>query len=106
LGIVLPLCVPLLLSPGVWQIQGQQDLLERAQAIETSLRPKCRTQYDEGDVGQLYRREDEIGTPFCIMVDFQSLDDHAVTARSQLDAADRVARDQLTAYLTERLEGG
>jgi glycyl-tRNA synthetase len=93
LGIVLPLCVPLL-SPGVWQIQGQQDLLERAQAIETSLRPKCRTQYDEGNVGQLYRREDEIGTPFCTMIDFQSLDDHAVTVRDRNSMLqDRVAQD-------------
>jgi glycyl-tRNA synthetase len=85
--------------------RNKPDLVERAQSIERALRPKFRTQYDEGNVGQLYRRQDEIGTPFCIMADFQSLDDAAVTVRDRdTMKQDRVAQDQLAAYLTERLD--
>jgi glycyl-tRNA synthetase len=86
--------------------RNKPDLVERAQALEKALRPKFRTQYDEGNVGQLYRRQDEIGTPFCIMVDFQTLDDAAVTVRDRDSMKqDRVAQDQLAAYLSERLAG-
>ena len=52
--------------------RNKPELVERAQAIERGLRPFFRTQYDEGNVGQLYRRQDEIGTPYCIMVDYQN----------------------------------
>ena len=78
--------------------------MERAQAIETSLRPKCRTQYDEGNVGQLYRRQDEIGTPACIMVDYDTLTDGSVTVRDRDSMRqDRLAEDRLAGYLADRL---
>ena len=81
-----------------------RDLVERAQSIERALRPVVRTQYDEGNVGQLYRRQDEIGTPFCIMVDYQTLDDATITVRDRdTMKQDRVSQDALAAYLTERL---
>ena len=64
----------------------------------------ARTQYDEGNVGQLYRRQDEIGTPYCIMVDYQSLEDGTVTVRDRDSMSqDRVDTQQLQAYLGERL---
>jgi glycyl-tRNA synthetase len=85
--------------------RNKPDLVARARALEKSLRPQFRTQYDEGNVGQLYRRQDEIGTPFCIMVDYGSLDDHAVTVRDRDSMKqDRVSQDALPAYLRERLE--
>jgi glycyl-tRNA synthetase len=78
--------------------------VERARAIERDLRPHARTQYDEGNVGQLYRRQDEIGTPFCIMVDYQTLDDATVTVRDRDSMRqERVAAPALRAYLAERL---
>jgi glycyl-tRNA synthetase len=84
--------------------RNKPDLVERAHAIERALRPSFRTQYDEGNVGQLYRRQDEIGTPLCIMVDYQSLDDGTVTVRDRdTMKQDRVSGDQLGAYLGERL---
>jgi glycyl-tRNA synthetase len=84
--------------------RNKPDLVERAHAIERALRPVFRTQYDEGNVGQLYRRQDEIGTPLCIMVDYQSLDDGTVTVRDRdTMKQDRVSGDQLGAYLGERL---
>ena len=66
-----------------------------------------RTVYDDtGAIGKLYRRQDEIGTPFCITIDFESLQDHAVTVRER-DAMtqERVALDQVESYLAARLIG-
>jgi glycyl-tRNA synthetase len=85
--------------------RNKPELVERAQSVERALRPSLRTQYDEGNVGQLYRRQDEIGTPFCIMVDYQSLDDATVTVRDRDSMKqDRVSQDALAGYLTGRLE--
>ncbi|HTJ24638.1 MAG TPA: glycine--tRNA ligase [Candidatus Limnocylindria bacterium] len=85
--------------------RNKAELVERAQSVERALRPSLRTQYDEGNVGQLYRRQDEIGTPFCIMIDYQTLDDATVTVRDRDSMKqDRVSQDQLAAYLTQRLE--
>jgi glycyl-tRNA synthetase len=84
--------------------RNKPDLVERARAVEKALRPNFRTQYDEGNVGQLYRRQDEIGTPFCIMIDYEGLADNTVTVRDRDSMKqDRVSQDQLAAYLTERL---
>ena len=47
--------------------RNKPELVERAHSIESGLRRRLRTQYDEGNIGQLYRRQDEIGTPFCII---------------------------------------
>ena len=84
--------------------RNKPDLVERARHIERGLRPFARTSYDEGNVGQLYRRQDEIGTPFCIMVDYQTLEDGTVTVRDRDSMLqDRVDAVQLRNYLTERL---
>jgi len=84
--------------------RNKPELVERAKRIERALRTNLRTQYDEGNVGQLYRRQDEIGTPFCMMVDYQTLDDGTVTVRDRDSMKqDRVSTDALAAYLHERL---
>ncbi|MEA2666407.1 MAG: glycyl-tRNA synthetase [Candidatus Eremiobacteraeota bacterium] len=84
--------------------RNKPELVERAHAVEKALRPRFRTQYDEGNVGQLYRRQDEIGTPFCIMIDYEGLADTTVTVRDRDSMKqDRVSQDQLATYLTERL---
>ena len=84
--------------------RNKPDLVERARSIEAGLRARMRSQYDEGNVGQLYRRQDEIGTPFCIMVDYESFDDQKVTVRHRDSMQqDRVALDGLDAYLAGRL---
>ncbi|MDQ2993088.1 MAG: His/Gly/Thr/Pro-type tRNA ligase C-terminal domain-containing protein, partial [Candidatus Eremiobacteraeota bacterium] len=63
-----------------------------------------RTQYDEGNIGQLYRRQDEIGTPFCVVFDFESLEDGKVTVRDRDSMKqERIAVDALSGYLAERL---
>ena len=93
---------------GVFPIaRNKPDIVERAKNVEAALRPFFRTQYDEGNVGQLYRRQDEIGTPACIMVDYESLDDNTVTVRDRdTMRQDRVAGAQLATYLHDKLGGG
>jgi glycyl-tRNA synthetase len=84
--------------------RNKPELVERAQTIERALRPHFRTQYDEGNVGQLYRRQDEIGTPFCIMIDYQTLTDDTVTIRHRDSMQqDRVGAPQVAAYLADRI---
>ena len=59
---------------------------------------------DAGSIGRRYRRQDEVGTPFCVTVDFESLDDAQVTVRERDSMGqDRVPIDGLVDYLTERL---
>ncbi len=62
-------------------------------------------QYDEsGSIGKRYRRQDEIGTPFCVTVDFDSLEDKQVTIRERdTMKQERIAIDQLTTYLKQNL---
>ncbi len=61
---------------------------------------------DAGAIGKRYRRQDEIGTPFCITVDFDTLEDQAVTIRERDSMAqERIALDQVEGYLAQRLVG-
>jgi glycyl-tRNA synthetase len=66
---------------------------------------QMRTVYDDtGAIGRLYRRQDEIGTPFCITVDFQSLEDQTVTVRDRdTMGQERVAVAELQGYLKARV---
>jgi len=82
---------------------GQPEL---AQEIRESLRGLLRTEYDEGgSIGKRYRRQDEIGTPWCVTVDHQSLEDRTVTVRER-DSLEqhRIAVDELTEWLQVRVE--
>ncbi len=60
---------------------------------------------DSGAVGRRYRRQDEAGTPFCITVDSQTLQDQTVTVRERDSMRqERIGMDQAAAYLRERLQ--
>ncbi|GAC1393199.1 MAG: glycine--tRNA ligase [Vulcanimicrobiaceae bacterium] len=84
--------------------RNKPELVTAARAIERGLRTQFRTQYDEGNIGQLYRRQDEIGTPYCLTYDYESLKDQAVTVRERDSMRqERIAIDQLERYLSERL---
>jgi glycyl-tRNA synthetase len=81
---------------------GQPEL---AREVHQSLKPLMSSEYDEGgSIGKRYRRQDEIGTPYCVTIDHQSLEDRTVTVRDRdtLDQ-DRVAIDELPAVLGARL---
>jgi glycyl-tRNA synthetase len=64
-----------------------------------------RTVYDDtAGIGKLYRRQDEIGTPFCVTVDFDTLDDQSVTVRDRdTMAQERIKIDALQEYLAQKL---
>ncbi len=84
--------------------RNKPELVEAARGIEKALRPHFRTVYDEGNIGQLYRRQDEIGTPFCLTFDFDSLQDKAVTVRERDSMSQaRVPVAGLEQYLRDRV---
>jgi glycyl-tRNA synthetase len=81
---------------------GQPEI---AREIHAALRGRMQTEYDEGgSVGKRYRRQDEIGTPFCVTVDHQTLEDRTVTVRERDTLAQsRVPIDELGDTLAARL---
>ena len=87
--------------------RNHEGLVAMAKGIRKSLQSsgRMRAVYDDtGAIGKLYRRQDEIGTPFCLTVDFQSLEDQTVTVRDRdTMAQERVPAAELQAYLEERL---
>jgi len=78
---------------------------EVAREIFTALRVRMQAEYDEGgSVGKRYRRQDEIGTPYCVTVDHQTLEDRTVTVRERDTLTqERVAIDELGDVLAARL---
>ena len=86
-------------------VRNKPDIVELARRIEKSLRPVMRTTFDDsGNVGKRYYRQDEIGTPFCITVDYESLEKHDVTVRDR-DSKEqvRVPVDTLASFLQTKL---
>ena len=81
---------------------GQPEL---AREVERTLRPHMQVEYDEGgSIGRRYRRQDEIGTPWCVTIDHQSLEDSTVTVRDRDTLEqERVAIDELRGLLAARL---
>lgn len=68
----------------IFPLMKKEPLTEKAKAIYSELKKYFRIEYDEsGAIGKRYRRQDELGTPFCITVDFESLEDGSVTIRDR-----------------------
>ncbi|HET6895434.1 MAG TPA: glycine--tRNA ligase [Candidatus Baltobacteraceae bacterium] len=85
--------------------RNKPELVDQARGIEERLRGKFRTQYDEGNIGQLYRRQDEIGTPYCVTVDYDTLTDKTVTVRERDSMRqERISIDALAAYLRQNID--
>jgi len=88
-------------------LSKKEDLIKVAREVQSSLQGKFRVEYDQtgGHIGRRYRRQDEIGTPFCITVDFETLNDRAVTIRMRdTTQQERVAIAGLTERLTALVE--
>ena len=85
--------------------KNKPEIVGMAKAIKRSLQPILRAVYDDtGGIGKLYARQDEIGTPFCITVDHQSLEDEAVTVRDRDTwEQERVKVADLAHHLQQRL---
>ncbi len=89
----------------VLPLSKKEELSAVARPLEQELRARFATDYDDtGSIGKRYRRQDEIGTPLAITVDFQTLEDHAATIRDR-DSMEqvRVPLDQLAFACEERL---
>ncbi len=85
--------------------KNKEELLNTAKNIHKRLQRLMVSQYDDvANIGRRYRRQDEIGTPYCVTVDFQTLDDQTVTVRERDGMTQvRVAINELPAYLLERV---
>ena len=89
----------------VLPLSRNEDLSPRARDLAAELRRTWNIDFDDaGAIGRRYRRQDEIGTPYCITVDFDTLEDQAVTVRER-DAMtqERVALDRVRSYLAGKL---
>ncbi|MBE7190325.1 glycine--tRNA ligase, partial [Jatrophihabitans endophyticus] len=91
----------------VLPLSRNENLSPKARELAARLRENWNIEYDETQaIGKRYRRQDEIGTPFCVTVDFDTLDDDAVTVRERDSMAqERVSLDKVVGYLAERLPG-
>lgn len=91
----------------VLPLSKKEELANPARELAAKLRMNWNVDYDtSGAIGRRYRRQDEIGTPFCVTYDFDSLEDGAVTVRERdTMEQERVKIDDLEAYLAARLIG-
>ena len=90
----------------VLPLSKKPELIEPAEKLAATLRKDWMAELDvTQSIGRRYRRQDEIGTPYCVTVDFDSLEDHAVTVRDRdTTAQDRVSMDSLVGYLHGKLD--
>jgi glycyl-tRNA synthetase len=98
------------LSPvkaAVLPLSRNADLSPKARDLAATLRRTWNVEFDDaGAIGRRYRRQDEIGTPFCLTVDFDTLTDDAVTVRERdTMSQERIGLDQVVGYLAQRLPG-
>jgi glycyl-tRNA synthetase len=91
----------------VLPLSRNEQLSPKAKALAAELRQHWNVEFDDAQgIGKRYRRQDEIGTPFCVTVDFDSLDDDAVTIRERdTMSQQRIAISQVTSYLAGELLG-
>ena len=91
----------------VLPLSRNADLSPVAQSLSADLRKDWNVEFDDaGSIGKRYRRQDEIGTPFCITVDFETQQDQAVTVRERDSMTqERIGLDAVRGYLAERLQG-
>jgi glycyl-tRNA synthetase len=89
----------------VLPLSRNPELSPKARDLAAALRKRWIVEFDDSQaIGRRYRRQDEIGTPFCVTVDFDTLNDNAVTVRDRdTMSQDRVSLDQVERYLSDRL---
>ena len=86
-------------------LRNRPDIVETARSIAGDLRREFKAVYDDtASIGKLYRRQDEIGTPYCITVDVQSMDDHQATVRDRDSMQQvRIPIEGIKAYIKDCL---
>jgi glycyl-tRNA synthetase len=100
------------LSPAIAPVKAavfplSKKLAEVSERVTRDLRRRWNVEHDlSGSIGRRYRRQDEIGTPYCVTVDFETEQDHKVTVRERDSTQqERIAVDALPGYLSERILG-
>jgi glycyl-tRNA synthetase len=90
----------------IFPLMKKEELTGVAKKIFNDLKKSFVTEYDEaGSIGKRYRRQDEVGTPFCLTIDYDSLNDDAVTVRDRDSMKqERIKIAELKSYLTEKME--
>ena len=83
----------------------QKKLGDKAREVYAMLSEDYMVDYDEtGSIGKRYRRQDEVGTPFCVTIDFDTLENGTVTIRDRdTMAQERIAIDALHGYIADKL---
>ena len=91
----------------VLPLSRNADLSPKARDLSTELRRSWNVDFDDsGAIGRRYRRQDEIGTPYCVTVDFETLEDDAVTVRERDSMTQqRIPLSGITAFFAERFVG-
>jgi glycyl-tRNA synthetase len=91
----------------VLPLSRNPDLSPKARGLAAALRRNWNVEFDDAQaIGRRYRRQDEIGTPFCVTVDFDTLDDNAVTVRERDSMKqERISLDRVESYLAAELPG-
>jgi glycyl-tRNA synthetase len=91
----------------VLPLSRNPELSPKAKELAANLRKRWVVEFDDSQaIGRRYRRQDEIGTPFCVTVDFDTLQDNAVTVRDRdTMKQERISLDQIEDYLIKRLPG-
>jgi glycyl-tRNA synthetase len=88
-------------------LRNRPELVEVGRRLTADLKPRVAAMYDDtASIGKLYRRQDEIGTPFCVTVDVESLTDGAATIRERDSMTqERVALDAIPNRISELVGG-
>jgi len=87
-------------------LKNKPELVDYAKGVFTALKEEFgKVAWDDnGNIGKRYRRQDEIGTPFCIVIDFDTLEDDTVTVRDRdTGEQERIAVSEINSYLKEKL---
>ncbi len=86
-------------------LANKEELVKKARGIYESLKPETMVAWDDrGNIGKRYASQDEIGTPYCVTVDFQTLDDQTVTVRDRdTTKQERLKIEDLASYLKKKL---
>ncbi len=89
----------------VLPLSRNEVLSPKAKDLAAQLRKRWNIEFDDaGAIGRRYRRQDEIGTPFCVTIDFETLDDNAVTVRERdTMTQERISLDEIVGWLASRL---
>ncbi len=89
-------------------LKNKPELVAKAETIHSLLKKHFRCEFDDnGNIGKRYRRQDEIGTPFCVTVDFETLEqNNGFTVRDRdTGKQERVLERDLIQYLAEKING-